>query len=95
MYIITAHFELQDNGGNVGAGGSNWPLRGAKGSYWEGGIRAVGFVNSPLLKATPSKNTLKEMMHVTDWYPTLVNLAGGVLKENLTLDGYDQWETLK
>ena len=34
-------------------------------------------------------------MHVTDWYPTLVNVAGGKLEEKVKLDGYDQWETLQ
>ncbi|XP_053390526.1 arylsulfatase J-like [Mercenaria mercenaria] len=83
-----------DNGANPNAGGSNWPLKGAKGSYWEGGIRAVGFVYSLLLKM---KNgyVSKSLMHVTDWFPTLLNLAKGDLNGTKMLDGYNQWKTIK
>ncbi|XP_068209805.1 arylsulfatase B-like [Palaemon carinicauda] len=78
-----------DNGGHE-SGANNWPLRGAKGSLWEGGTRAAGFIHSPLLPKTGFvSNTL---MHVTDWYATLVGLAGGTIPENT--DGFDQWEAL-
>jgi len=63
-----------DNGGDPGKGGYNWPLRGQKDSFWEGGVRGVGLVHGRMLQKTGVK--CKELFHVTDWYPTLVNLAG-------------------
>lgn len=65
-----------DNGGNVKAGASNWPLRGQKGSLYDGGIRSIGFVHSPLLPVNRMGSTSYHMMHVTDWFPTIMHLAG-------------------
>ena len=60
----------------------NWPFRGTKHTVWEEGAREAAFVWtlfaygkwSKLLKQKGVKN--KEFLHVTDCYPTLINLVG-------------------
>ena len=79
-----------DNGGPKP--GDNTPLRGYKGSIWEGGVRACGFVNWPG-KIAPGVH-IKEPMHTIDWYPTLVKLAGGSLEQKTVIDGKDVWPML-
>lgn len=83
-----------DNGGIPPAGGYNWPLRGHKGSLWEGGLRGVGFVHGKMLKKTGVK--CAELLHVTDWYPTLLYLAGLTEGDSTVppLDGFNIWQTI-
>ncbi|UYV75966.1 Arylsulfatase [Cordylochernes scorpioides] len=68
-----------DNGGPAGGfnlnQASNWPLRGVKYSLWEGGTRGSALVWSPLLSNQGHKSS--QLMHVTDWLPTLYSAAGG------------------
>lgn len=79
-----------DNGGPTKHGANNWPLRGYKTTLWEGGTRGAAFIHSPLL---PNPGAVShKMIHVTDWYQTLVGLAGGVAPGDT--DGFDQWASL-
>ncbi|XP_077531063.1 arylsulfatase B-like [Haemaphysalis longicornis] len=65
-----------DNGAAAGgvddSAGSNWPLRGSKGTLWEGGVRGVGFVWSTFIK---KPHIAQQLMHITDWLPTLYAAA--------------------
>ncbi len=84
-----------DNGGVEW--GNNYPLRGAKVHDWEGGIRGVGFVHGTksALAPIPKGTVVNELMHSTDWLPTLCGLAGvSTVGKTLPLDGVDQWATI-
>nr|XP_006811214.1 PREDICTED: arylsulfatase B-like [Saccoglossus kowalevskii] len=83
-----------DNGGDPNDGGNNWPLRGEKGTHWEGAIHGLGFVYSSDIAKDVRGTVNTEMIHVSDWFPTIVNLAGGSLNGTKPLDGFDQWQTI-
>jgi arylsulfatase A-like enzyme len=71
---------------------SNGPLRAQKGTVYDGGVRVPAFatweghvrpgtiVNAPL--------------HMVDWYPTLLGLAGASLAQTLPIDGRDAWPAI-
>ncbi|KAK8787979.1 hypothetical protein V5799_022245 [Amblyomma americanum] len=54
--------------------GTNWPLRGAKDTLWEGGIRAAAFLWTA--EILPYRRVSHQLMHITDWLPTLYSAAG-------------------
>ena len=66
---------------------------GYKTTLWEGGTRVPGFIHSPLL---PTSGYISDdLIHVTDWYPTLLRVAGASesFVQKLGLDGVDQYDT--
>ena len=57
--------------------GDNYPLRGYKNSSWKGGVRVPGFVTGGYLNEDRRGKALTDtIVHVTDWYPTLLAAAG-------------------
>jgi arylsulfatase A-like enzyme len=82
-----------DNGGpQPGKITSNGPLRAGKGSVYEGGVHTCAFAAwEDHIKAGTTTNALS---HISDWYPTLLHLAGASLEQKLTLDGKDIWPCL-
>jgi len=70
----------------------NGPYRDGKGSLYEGGTRVAALANWPgHIKAG---GTVDGMIHVVDWYPTLVGLTGGQTDKAKPLDGMNVWPTL-
>lgn len=52
----------------------------------------AGFISGPL--APKSGSVYKGMMHISDWYPTIMALAGMKPPQNITLDGFNQWPAI-
>ena len=77
------------------ATGSNFPLRGGKMALFDGGVKALTFVNSPLLTQTGYVNT--NLHHVTDWFATFRKLARDDpdrQKPDLPIDGVNIWPSI-
>lgn len=74
-----------DNGGLTEE--SNRPLRGKKDTNWEGGVRVPAILSWPGIFEPGAKSS--GLMHMTDFYPTLIRIAGGSLEQELPLDGLD------
>lgn len=81
-----------DNGGPApGRVTSNGPLRAGKGTIYEGGIRACAFASWP---GKIPAGSIDEPLHIVDWYPTLLRLAGASTEQKRPIDGKDIWPVL-
>lgn len=60
---------------------------------FEGGVRVPACIFSPLIKR-PSR-IYNQLIHITDWLPTLYSAAHGNVNYLKDLDGVDQWNTIK
>lgn len=84
---------LSDNGGPTEGGAFNYPLRGKKATLWEGGTRSFTLFSAPTLSKKDQGKTYSGLVHAVDWFPTLVEAAGG--SDNHTgADGLSMWSAL-
>ncbi|MCK4627994.1 MAG: sulfatase [Sedimentisphaerales bacterium] len=84
----TAVFFMSDNGGfstSKGSPTSNVPLRGGKGWLYEGGIREPMIIKWPGVAKAGS--TCSEPVISTDFYPTMLDIAGLKPKPAQHVDG--------
>ncbi len=73
---------------NGGAGGlSSAPLRGGKGSAWEGGVREPTIAWWP--GKVPAGSVCKEIASTMDLLPTFAKWAGGKVPDDRVIDGKD------
>ena len=83
----------RDNGPQFGGSGKNrlerfhCQLHGAKGSVYEGGIRVAMLLHWPA--GLQDRNACHEMVHCSDWFPTLLAMAGIERSSDAPLDGID------
>lgn len=61
-----------------------------KSSPWEGALRSASVIWSTKLKER--ERVSNQLIHITDWLPTFLGLAGIKVPKNV--DGFDMWKTL-
>ncbi len=83
---------LSDNGGSGGA--DNSPLRGHKSQMWEGGIRVPCLIRWPGGNV-PADSVNDQFLTSLELFPSLASAARATLPENVVLDGYDWWPTIR
>jgi arylsulfatase A-like enzyme len=69
----------------------NTPLRGWKGSVFEGGIRVPAFANWP---GTLAPRVVTTPIGAVDWLPTLARLTGAPARPEAHWEGIDVWPSL-
>jgi arylsulfatase A-like enzyme len=76
---------ISDNGGDIKENNSdNTPLRGGKGSFFEGGLRVPAIIKGPGIQEGV---VCDEMTSNMDIFPTLANITNAKLPPDLIIDG--------
>lgn len=84
---------LSDNGGERQAGASNAPLRGEKGTTFEGGIRVPAVIRWPGVVKAGTES--RQVISAIDLFPTLA-AATGIKPGNTTpFDGRNLWPEIR
>ena len=87
-YLGNSAGHLKRIGSDAAAhGGSALPLRGAKTSVWEGGLRVPCIIWAPA--KIPAGTVTAEIASTLDILPTIAKLAGGQVPHDRVIDGHD------
>ena len=82
---------LSDNGGS--GNGGNAPLKGSKGTMWEGGLRVPFIMRWP--GKLPAGKVTDEFLTSLELVPTLLAASGAKFPEGVKLDGFDMLPVLR
>lgn len=83
---------FSDNGGSGTA--DNSPLRGRKSQMWEGGIRVPCLIRWPA-GGVPAGVVNDEFLSSLELFPSFAAATGGLMREDLKLDGFDWWPVIR
>jgi len=89
MWNNTLFIFTSDNGGCAKSGGYNNPLRGGKHFLFEGGIKVRAFISGPALPEKARNTRYQGLMHISDLFPTILDVAGVSIPQGL--DSVSQW----
>jgi len=95
----TVIFFTSDNGPQFTGEGEwsikrfNYNFRGCKGNVYEGGIRVPMVIKWP--EILEKGKIINEMVHFVDWFPTILNICGIKIPENVKIDGQNVLDILK
>jgi len=97
MWENTLLVVSSDNGG-PSEHESNYPLRGGKGSDFEGGVRVLAFATGPVIPKGMRGTQVNGLTHIADWYATFAHVArqkwsdtSAVTKGLPEVDSLDLW----
>jgi arylsulfatase A-like enzyme len=82
---------MSDNGGS--GNGGNAPLKGSKGSMWEGGLRVPFIMRWP--GQLPAGKVTDEFLTALELVPTLLTACAAKAPEGVKLDGFDMLPVLR
>jgi len=96
QFSNTVIFFISDNGARAttdttNKNNPNYPLRGSKGTVYEGGTKVPAFIHTPHISSRNKR--YGGLFHMVDIVPTLLSLAGR--KTVPGIDGVTQWEAIK
>eukprot|EP01084_Bolivina_argentea_P289503 497160_1 len=92
LFVLTS-----DNGAEISLGGCNYPLRGTKGSQFEGNQRVIALIGGGYIPEQYEGTIRNALFSSLDWTPTLLHFAGSLNKINIidyTWDGFDQYNLI-